>query len=212
MLGRVPQKTRPASPNDRDPGPIDALSCDEVAASIAIQRVFIIRMDGVWYIDYLAHHARAISQLACWHHDEWSSLNPQSTVDRRIESLRQHLHTDHIPLTLVAVADDAVIGSASLIEHDLHTHLELSPWLASVYVAPAYRRRGIGSALVRRVVDEAFRFGVTTLYLFTPDRENFYRRLGWQVVEHIIYHGHPVTIMSINAAEDGYQSSAALEG
>ena len=71
-----------------------------------------------------------------------------------------------------------MVGSASLIAQDMDTRPELSPWLASVYVAAEHRRQGIGSALVRRVAQEAAALGVETLYLFTPDQEHFYARLG----------------------------------
>ena len=35
----------------------------------------------------------------------------------------------------VATCEQTVIGTASLIECDMETHPEWSPWLASVYVA-----------------------------------------------------------------------------
>jgi len=81
------------------------------------------------------------------------------------------------------------------VEHDLDIRENLSPWLAEVYVRPEYRQRGIGSTLVRRVVREAERLGMQTLYLYTFDREVFYGRLGWAVMEQTEYRGKPITIM-----------------
>jgi N-acetylglutamate synthase-like GNAT family acetyltransferase len=52
----------------------------------------------------------------------------------------------------------------------MDTRLDLAPWLASVLVAPAYRRRGVGSALAERVVEEARALAVETLYLYTYDK------------------------------------------
>jgi N-acetylglutamate synthase-like GNAT family acetyltransferase len=78
------------------------------------------------------------------------------------------------------------------------TRRELFPWLASVYVAPAHRRQGIGSLLVRRVEQEALALGFGTLYLFTPDRETYYAHLGWTVLEHTEYMGEKVVIMTRN--------------
>ena len=77
----------------------------------------------------------------------------------------------------------------------MDTHMDLSPWLASLYVIPIYRSRGVGSALVHRVIKEAEALGVETLYSFTPDREGFYIRLGWSTVERIEYRGYGVAIM-----------------
>lgn len=61
--------------------------------------------------------------------------------------------------------------------------------------APAHRRRGIGSALVERVVEEARALEVGTLYLFTMDQERLYARLGWSVGERTRYRHHDIVIM-----------------
>ena len=73
---------------------------------------------------------------------------------------------------------------------------EFTPWLAGVFVAPAHRRDGIGSALVRYVVREAVKHGYSTVYLFTPSAQDFFSRLGWSIVEHTRYRDTDVTIMS----------------
>ena len=119
-------------------------------------------------IDFLAHHSNAVDTLATWHHAQWSYLDRDVTLEQRAAALRQR-RADGIPLTVVALAGETVLGSASLIQHDMDTRMEFSPWLASVYVAQDYRRRGIGSALVKRIEQEARTLDYKTLYLFTPD-------------------------------------------
>ena len=108
--------------------------------------------------------------------------------------MRAYLAPGFIPTTFVAVGDD-LLGSAAIVACDMETHGDLSPWLASVYVSDRYRRHGVGSALVRHVMYEAARNGFDALYLFTPDRESFYRRLGWNRYETTIYHGEAVVVM-----------------
>lgn len=103
----------------------------------------------------------------------------------------------HIPITFVAMSEDVLLGSASLIAHDMDTRMDLSPWLASVYVAPRHRNQGVGSALAESAVKEAKELAVKTLYLFTPDRVEFYLRLGWSVFERTEYRGENETIMSL---------------
>lgn len=143
---------------------------------------------------------KAMEQLAQWHYAEWGHWNPSNNVERRIERFREHLLPDRIPQTFVAWDDNVVVGSASLVSADLATHGHLSPWLASVYVAPSHRNRGIGSALVERVVEEAHRLGLPELFLFTPDRVSFYARMGWQTVEQSNWGLTPVTIMRLELA------------
>ncbi len=39
--------------------------------------------------------------------------------------------------------------------------------------------------------------GVKKLYLFTPQSESLYARLGWRTIDHSELRGHPVAIMEI---------------
>ncbi len=148
-------------------------------------------------IEYLVNRPEYIPILAHWHYMEWSYLNPGDSVERRITRLQSHGGPGQIPMTFIALQGETLLGSASLIPHDMDTRMDLSPWLASVYVAPEFRRCGIGSALVGRVVGEARILGIHPLYLFTTDKESFYAGLGWSVVERTIYRGQQVTIMAI---------------
>lgn len=136
-----------------------------------------------------------IEQLASWHFAKWGSMNPTSTVERRIARLKGHLQPGRVPQTFIAVDGDQLLGSASLVSADLPSRDDLSPWLASVYVDPPFRNRGIGAALVERVAQEAQSLEFPTLYLFTPDRAPFYSRLGWQTVEKSKWNGIDVTVM-----------------
>lgn len=147
----------------------------------------------------LKEHAEFIPTLAAWHYEQWSYLHADDSVDKRIAALKNEFESDGIPETFVAFSGNTPLGSASLIPHDMDTRMELSPWLASVFVAPEFRDRRIGSALVRHVIKEAGRLGYRTIYLFTTDdRLAFYSRLGWSLLEKTEYHGQNVHIMSIN--------------
>jgi predicted N-acetyltransferase YhbS len=148
-------------------------------------------------IENLNGHPDFIPTLAAWHHAQWGELNPAKTLETRITAIQKHLSGAPIPVTFVAVEGDEPLGSASLVEHDLPSRMDLMPWLASVYVVPGRRRRGIGGKLVRRVMEEAARLDVETLYLFTLDQERFYAELGWSLLEQTDYNGWPGALMSI---------------
>ena len=138
----------------------------------------------------LKEHKEFISTLAKWHYDEWSYLHDVDSVERRISEFENEFGSGEIPQTFVAVESDALVGSASLLPHDMDTRMDLTPWLASVYVPVEYRTRGFGSALVRHVAKEACKRDYRTVYLYTPGREKFYVRLGWSLIERTEYHGH----------------------
>jgi len=145
----------------------------------------------------LKQYAEFLPKLARWHQQEWSYLNPGQSLQDRIEKMQAYLNDVFIPSTFVAVEND-VLGSAAIIECDMDTRPELSPWLASVYVAPEYRKQGVGTALVQHIIQQACDQGYTELFLYTPDQEKFYQQLGWQIIERVGYHDVDVTIMSIS--------------
>jgi predicted N-acetyltransferase YhbS len=150
----------------------------------------------MYCIEYLADCPQHIPVLAAWHNAQWSYLDVGVSVAQRAAALRKH-GRGIVPMTLVALSGDTLLGSASLIQHDMDTRMDLWPWLASVYVDPPYREQGIGSALVQAIVDQATLQGFPALYLFTPDRAAFYERLGWQALERTVYRGYAQTVMSI---------------
>jgi GNAT superfamily N-acetyltransferase len=149
------------------------------------------------HIEYLADHPEFIPTVAQWLHVQFSYLSPGSSVERRIAGLGKQLAKGQMSITFLALSGDTPLGTASLTAHDMDTRMELSPWLASVYVAPEYRRQGTGTALVQRVADEAKALGFETLYLYTPDQEAFYARRGWSTIEHVQYRGYEVSVMEL---------------
>ena len=146
-------------------------------------------------IEYLADHADAIPTLAQWHHDEWQAVTPHLVVADRIAGFRARMRRLEVPTGFVALIDEAVAGMACLVAHDMETRPELTPWLATVLVAPQFRGRGIGSALSQRVVVEGRALAFPRMYLVTFDKASFYARLGWHNLEQTEYLGLPATIM-----------------
>ena len=142
----------------------------------------------------LTDEPKHLVTLANWHQQEWANLNPGETLDMRITKMQKYLNSDFIPSTYIAISD-SLTGSAAIIENDMETQSALSPWLASVFVTPGYRQTGIGSKLVLHVMEQARLNGVTKLYLYTPNNESFYKKLGWVTLKLETYHGQQVTVM-----------------
>ncbi len=149
-------------------------------------------------IENIADRPDCVGTVARWQWSEWGHLDPTDSLAARITSLRDQTDPNRISTTYLALDGDTPLGSASLVEHDMHSHRELSPWLASVYVTPAARGRGVASALVRHAVEQAAAMGIARLYLFTPDAQGLYEKLGWQTLATEHFEGHPVTIMAID--------------
>lgn len=153
-------------------------------------------------IAYLAEHLDFAPALAAWHYEQWHSLREGDSIEARLQSLRAGANRLRIPSIFVAIENRELRGSATLAPSDMETRRDLTPWMIDVFVAPQWRRRGIASALVRRVVAEAARLNVPELYLFTtgPWREGLYAGLGWKVIDRPIYLGVERVLMSIQPA------------
>lgn len=91
-----------------------------------------------------------------------------------------------------------LVGTVSLRTFDMETRKDLPHWLASLYVVKPWRRRRIGSGLVKAAEKKAAELEICKLFLFTTDvvlPSLFYSKLGWIVKEKTIYHSYPVIIM-----------------
>jgi predicted N-acetyltransferase YhbS len=146
-------------------------------------------------IEYLADHVDAIPGLARAHYTEWATVTPHLTIPDRAARFQARARRGSIPTGFVAILSGSVVGLACLVECDLDSHPHLSPWLASVLVNPEHRRHGIGSALTDRATEEAKVLGFPRAYLFTFDKQAFYQRLGWSMLEDATFQEHLVTIM-----------------
>ena len=151
-------------------------------------------MDEV-QIGFLIDHPEFIPQLAQWLFEEWGLILGETNLDTRIKKLRAHLNRDELPIAWVAHSDGQLLGTASLRPHDLEGRKDLTPWLGGVFVGPAFRRQGIGEMLCSAVEDAARARGIETLYLFTLDRQAWYSRMGWAVIDSCVWCGRAGEIM-----------------
>ena len=154
------------------------------------------------HIRPLAERPDLVPAVARWGFGEWGHLAPGATLEDRIARVRESMRTDGMPMIVVALDDSGTpVGMASLIEDDLRGDPR-NPWLASVYVPPDARRRGIASRLVGAIERLAVRLGYRRIYLFTASAPALYARLGWQALEERDYRGEHVTVMARDLTPD----------
>jgi predicted N-acetyltransferase YhbS len=73
--------------------------------------------------------------------------------------------------------NDEAVGVVNLIDFDDPNPHVGSPWLAGLVVIPYWRGQGLGSLLVKTVLDDAIRLGKSEVFLGT-DSPKFYEKLG----------------------------------
>lgn len=91
-------------------------------------------------------------------------------------------HESLFPKTFIAIEDNKCMGTISIFENDLKGQDNLKPWLASLYVEPKFRSRGIAYELMRKVMDTVKEMGYDILYLRTENAGNYYIEHGWEFV------------------------------
>jgi N-acetylglutamate synthase-like GNAT family acetyltransferase len=145
--------------------------------------------------EYLADCRELIPALARWHFDYWQDLVPDWSYEGAVADLSAHRERLGIPETIVAFDGVELQGSVSLVADDLPGLPPYTPWLASLFVLPTARGRGVGRALVEQVVRDATALGVERLHLLTTDAEPYYRRQGFTILETLTYRGFPAWIL-----------------
>ena len=150
------------------------------------------------HIDYLDRHREHVATLAAWHHAEWGHLYDEWTLEVARAELADQATRRTLPTTLVLLDEGRPIGSVSLVLEDAPELCEEgSPWLASLYVLPEFRGRGLGATLVNAAVEVAAREKIAHLFLFTPEHAGFYERLGWRLIARTALKGTAVDLMEI---------------
>ena len=146
----------------------------------------------------LADHLDLIDTIALWHFREWGHKDPTGSVQSWADGIRRRANRNRIPTGYIALEGDILLGVVELVDHDMNSHVELSPWLAGLYVRPESRRNGIGSALTKHVVLISAQMGITRLFLYTKTAQGLYLKLGWQSIVKENYEGEDITIMSFD--------------
>ncbi|MDP2673414.1 MAG: GNAT family N-acetyltransferase [Dehalococcoidia bacterium] len=106
-------------------------------------------------------------------------------VERDVRSLYDSVLADPGQRLLVAEDGGRLVGSAHLmVLRHFGRSLPLSGVVEGVVVDPAYRRAGVGAALMRAVAEAARRAGCYKLALTSnlarTGAHRFYSRLGWK--------------------------------
>jgi GNAT superfamily N-acetyltransferase len=145
---------------------------------------------------YLADRQDAIPVVAKWYFNQWGYLSEVPSLEKMTEILRAYLNRDHIPLIILAVNKDQILGAVQLKYYEMDIYPNKEHWLGGVYVPQQYRGKRIARKLVLRAVDVAKSYGVNTLFLQTEKiNGGLYKRLGWETVERVIYREKLVLVM-----------------
>lgn len=153
-------------------------------------------MNLIMRIERLSAHRQRIGELAALLHQEWQDFPPWSCRAKISQRLEQRCEPLHPGLALLALSpQQQILGTASLIVYELADKPERKFWLGEVFTHPQHRGQGVASELIAQCIAHCRREQITALYLYTPDQQPLYQKLGWQPVEQREVCGETVTVM-----------------
>ncbi|WP_374302766.1 GNAT family N-acetyltransferase [Ferrovibrio sp.] len=98
--------------------------------------------------------------------------------------IARHMEADGLPFTLVAEQGGDVCGTVSVIASDEPARLDLTPWIAALWVDEDARGRGVARALLQDAAARCKALGVETLFLTArPHLRGFYEGLSWRAID-----------------------------
>jgi GNAT superfamily N-acetyltransferase len=146
-------------------------------------------------IRFLAEVPQHAPVLAAKHAQEWAHLYPEQEESQILTAFSAEAADGHLPLTLLAMDGETLMGSVSLIFGDLPSRPDLDPWLASLFVLHRFRGRGVAGFLIKSALEVFASTGFSTIYLFTENRVSLFRKYGFEYMEDGQCAGHTVRIM-----------------
>jgi N-acetylglutamate synthase-like GNAT family acetyltransferase len=92
--------------------------------------------------------------------------------------LHSYKTEEDVPRFYIAIENEKIIGTFAILRNDINSRQDLTPWLACLYVDPAFRGRELGGEFLQFALQEAAVKGYKKLYLAT-DLEKYYEKYGW---------------------------------
>ncbi len=125
--------------------------------------------------------------LGYWTYMEWFR-GRSIDFDIVVKAFKKRIDDSSLPISWVAIEDGVPAGMVSLKIDDLWSRKNLNPWLVSLYVAPEFRKHGIGSKLIESVISKTRELGLKNLYLYVSDDRwdhlvGYYQKRDWELVE-----------------------------
>lgn len=140
-----------------------------------------------------------IAQLADGFAAEWPGWAATLSRDA-LEAGFESGAADSLPRILVADAGGRAVGTIALRAWFGDEPMPEMYWVRGLWVAPAWRGRGIDRLLGARVEAEARRLGCETLHAATTSIEPLLARRGWAVFRRLEHDGRPMAWLAKSLA------------
>jgi len=138
-------------------------------------------------IDFLADHLDTIPILAKWFRDQWPDYYADWSQTEMENDFLEDASRDRLPIRLVAVASNQLVGTIVLRENNPAIPPEFQPELGGLFVLASHRGHGIGTELVQVGMKLAHDQGYETVFATTVAAAGILESLGWEFVKTVIH-------------------------
>ncbi len=145
-------------------------------------------------IALIAEYPEAVRVIAAGYKAEWDFWYGSGRRGDARSDLLERSQTYTLPLGLVATRASGFVGAIALAANAIASHPELSPCLIGLWVAPAHRKCGIGTALLAASFVKAGEMGFAHAYSSTATAPGLFQRAGWREIERTLFKGDELWI------------------
>lgn len=152
--------------------------------------------------DLLVNHPTLKGQLCQWFREEWPAYyGPGGPGQAELDVARySQAPSPGRALGMLIFADAQACGFMALKTEPFESYPQAGYWVGAAYVAPAWRRQGLGAMLLDRLESEAARLGAPDLWCATATADSLLLRQGWQLHQTVEHLGAPIRIFHRHVA------------
>lgn len=146
-------------------------------------------------VEFLADKPQAIRPLTVAFAREWPEYYGDFDPDSLRAEFESRLQRDQLPIALVVMEKNEVVGTATLGGPSIEGFDELQPWINGLWVDRRCRRRGIGRALIEAIEEQARKLGHDAIYAGTDRAAAAFDAWGWERMKEAKHRGHDVVVL-----------------
>ena len=121
-----------------------------------------------------------IDEIIDIHFNHWVKFNPKMLRENTAFKFSELYTKEELPFGIAMLDNEnKLIGFCVFKIENLRKYPVFSPWLSDLMIIEKYRKRGYGKLLVNKAENILRDLGYDTLYVWTDQAQDFYKKLGF---------------------------------
>ena len=121
-----------------------------------------------------------INEIIDIHFNHWVKFNSKMIRENTVYKFSELYTKDELPFGIAMLDDENnLIGFCVFKIENLKKYPEFYPWLSDLMIIEKYRKNGYGKLLVNEAEKILKCLGYDTLYVWTDQAPDFYKKLGF---------------------------------